>query len=228
MIEINIGALVVLLGIPTAVTGFCFWMLEHRIQKREKQKEAEEAKRQKEAAARERAREDLQIITIQGTSAAIALGEATARAVQRIPDAHCNGDMHAALDYAAKIKHAQKDFLTSQGSTRSSTKEVSSMAAKKRRRKRKKKIEASKKLAYWAASVATLSAASSLLLSAFGRDPVGELTGTIFTACVGYLITYAGKSLGEKISRNRHGLDADGNPLPDPSGDTLNNEEAKG
>ena len=109
MIEINIGALVVLLGIPTAVTGFCFWMLEHRIQKREKQKEAEEAKR------RERAREDLQIITIQGTSAAIALGEATARAVQRIPDAHCNGDMHAALDYAAKIKHAQKDFLTSQG-----------------------------------------------------------------------------------------------------------------
>ena len=39
---------------------------------------------------------------------------------------------------------------------------------------------------------------------------------------------YAGKSLGEKISRNRHGLDADGNPLPDPSGDTLNNEEAKG
>lgn len=84
MIEINIGALVVLLGIPTAVTGFCFWMLEHRIQKREKQKEAEEAKRQKEAAARERAREDLQIITIQGTSAAIALGEATARAVQRI------------------------------------------------------------------------------------------------------------------------------------------------
>nr|UWH97799.1 MAG: hypothetical protein [Bacteriophage sp.] len=115
MIEINIGALVALLGIPTAVTGFCFWLLEHRIQKRERQKEAEEAKHQKEAADRERAREDLQIITIQGTSAAIALGEATARAVQRIPDAHCNGDMHAALDYAAKVKHEQKDFLTRQG-----------------------------------------------------------------------------------------------------------------
>lgn len=126
MIEINIGALVVLMGIPTAVTGFCFWLLEHRIQQRDKRKEAEEQarretakkdaeKRQKEAEARERAREDLQIITIQGTSAAIALGEATARAVQRIPDAHCNGDMHAALDYATKIKHAQKEFLTSQG-----------------------------------------------------------------------------------------------------------------
>ena len=35
MIEINIGALVVLLGIPTAVTGFCFWMLEHRIQNKQ-------------------------------------------------------------------------------------------------------------------------------------------------------------------------------------------------
>ena len=115
MIEINIGALVALLGIPTAVTGFCFWLLEHRIQKRERQKGAEEAKHQKEATDRERAREDLQIITIQGASAAIALGEATARAVQRIPDAHCNGDMQAALDYAAKIKHAQKDFLNSQG-----------------------------------------------------------------------------------------------------------------
>lgn len=228
MIEINIGALVVLMGIPTAVTGFCFWMLEHRIQKREKQKEAEEAKRQKEAAARERAREDLQIITIQGTSAAIALGEATpgpcSASLARIVTGICTRPSTT----LPKSNTRRRTSSPVRGSTRSSTKEVSSMAAKKRRRKRKKKIEASKKLAYWAASVATLSAASSLLLSAFGRDPVGELTGTIFTACVGYLITYAGKSLGEKISRNRHGLDADGNPLPDPSGDTLNNEEAQG
>ena len=55
------------------------------------------------------------VLIVQGTNAAIALGEATARAVQRIPDAHCNGDMHDALDYAADIKHKQKDFLTRQG-----------------------------------------------------------------------------------------------------------------
>ena len=30
-------------------------------------------------------------------------------------DAHCNGDMHAALEYARQIKHEQKDFLTQQG-----------------------------------------------------------------------------------------------------------------
>lgn len=126
MIQIDIGALVALMGIPSAITGFCFWLVEHRIQKREKQKEQEEAelraeaaaeakKRAEEDAARERAREELQLLTIQGTNAAIALGEATARAVQRIPDAHCNGDMHAALEYASKVKHDQKDFLAKQG-----------------------------------------------------------------------------------------------------------------
>ena len=46
--------------------------------------------------------------------AAIALGEATAQAVQRIPDAHCNGDMHAALEYARKVKHEHKEFMTEQ------------------------------------------------------------------------------------------------------------------
>ena len=55
------------------------------------------------------------VLLVQSTSASIALGEATARAVQRIPDAHCNGDMHDALNYAANIKHKQKDFLTKQG-----------------------------------------------------------------------------------------------------------------
>ncbi|WP_417176215.1 hypothetical protein [Anaerotignum sp.] len=41
----------------------------------------------------------------------MALGEATARAVQRIPDAKCNGDMHKALEYAEAVKHQQKEYL---------------------------------------------------------------------------------------------------------------------
>ena len=64
---------------------------------------------------REKLREQQELFLVQGVGAAIALGEATAKAVQRIPDAHCNGDMHAALEYAAKVKHEQKDFLTEQG-----------------------------------------------------------------------------------------------------------------
>lgn len=67
------------------------------------------------AGQKDDARKQNEIIVLKGVNAAIALGEATARAVQRIPDAHCNGDMHQALEYAEKIKHEQKDFLTEQG-----------------------------------------------------------------------------------------------------------------
>ena len=64
---------------------------------------------------REQAREQMFCGLSQSAMAAIALGEATARAVQRIPDAHCNGEMHAALEYAAGIQKEQKDFLTRMG-----------------------------------------------------------------------------------------------------------------
>lgn len=108
MLELTIGELLVIIatafGLPTAFTGLCIWRLERKIEKREKL-----------AEERERAREMNELFVIKGTSAAIALGEATARAVQRIPDAHCNGDMHAALEYATRVKHEQKDFLTKQG-----------------------------------------------------------------------------------------------------------------
>ena len=43
------------------------------------------------------------------------LGEATARAVQRIPDAHCNGDMEAALEEEERVKKDIQLFLTRQG-----------------------------------------------------------------------------------------------------------------
>ncbi len=35
--------------------------------------------------------------------------------MQRIPDAHCNGDMKDALKYATDVKHKQKEFLAKQG-----------------------------------------------------------------------------------------------------------------
>lgn len=108
-------AFILALGIPSALTGFLVWNFERKIAKREAKREKAQEERHKKEAEREKAREELQILTIQGVSAAIALGEATAKAVQRIPDAHCNGDMHDALNYAIKIKHEQKDFLTRMG-----------------------------------------------------------------------------------------------------------------
>lgn len=103
------------LGIPAAVTGFFIRRLEKTLDQRDRQREAEQAERERKAEERERNREKLDVVLLQSTTAAIALGEATAKAVQRIPDAHCNGDMHAALDYAARVKHEQKDFLTGLG-----------------------------------------------------------------------------------------------------------------
>lgn len=74
------------------------------------------AKKEREAEAKQRKdQEELVVLLIQGNWAAIALGEATARAVQRIPDAHYNGDMKDALKYATDVKHKQKEFLAKQG-----------------------------------------------------------------------------------------------------------------
>ena len=71
-------------GIPTAVLGFLVWQLKRRIEHQEARQEAAE-----------KAREEFETNLYESSLAAIALVEATAKAVQRIPDAHCNGDMHA-------------------------------------------------------------------------------------------------------------------------------------
>ena len=104
----SIHELIVAMCIPsavmTAITGLFFWALKRKI-----------SKKQDEEAKKDEARRENEVIVIEGVNAAIALGEATARAVQRIPDAHCNGDMHKALEYASEIKHKHKDFMTEQG-----------------------------------------------------------------------------------------------------------------
>lgn len=110
----DLTALVIAMSIPSAITGFCFWLLERRIQRHDRAEAEAREKRQKEVDERERIREKNELYIIKSVSASIALGEATAKAVSRIPDAHCNGDMHAALEYAQQVKHEQKDFITEQ------------------------------------------------------------------------------------------------------------------
>lgn len=99
-------------GVPSGLFAFGLWLIEHRIEQREKARAEEDKKRREAEAKREQSREELQICIYETSLAAIALGEATAKAVQRIPDAHCNGDMHAALDYASKVKHAQREVVS--------------------------------------------------------------------------------------------------------------------
>ena len=115
MEEITIGGLIALMGIPSAVTGFCFWLLQRKITRQQEKKDKAEEAQKKAEEERDRLRVKQEVLLIKGVRAAISLGEATAKAVQRIPDAHCNGDMHKALEYAEAVKHEQKDFLAEQG-----------------------------------------------------------------------------------------------------------------
>lgn len=84
---------------------------------------------------------------------------------------------------------------------------------RKKHLRRKRPWEFKKRLAAWAVVVATGTVIASFVLAAMDKQPVSDVTITIFTACIGYLVSYAAASATEKISRNRHGLDADGKPI---------------
>lgn len=113
--EEKVMNMILAMGIPSAVTAFCFWLIERRIKKRDTADQKKREQRQHDIDEKDKIREESQFLILQAVNASIALAEATAKAVQRIPDAHCNGDMHAALDYATEIKHKQKEFLLKQG-----------------------------------------------------------------------------------------------------------------
>lgn len=95
---------IIAMGIPTAVMGLLVWWLKRYIDKRDKRLEE-----------KEKNTEALMLIIMKNSRATNILAEATAKAVQRIPDAHCNGDMTAALELAAKIQKEEKDFMFDQG-----------------------------------------------------------------------------------------------------------------
>lgn len=101
MIELDIAQLVALMGIPSAITGLCFWLIQRRLTKRDEELDRRDA-----------ARERNEVLLVRSVGAAIALGEATATALK---NGHANGETEAALEYTKRIKHEQKDFLTEQG-----------------------------------------------------------------------------------------------------------------
>ena len=110
----DITTIIIAMSIPSAITGFCFWLLERKIQKRDDTAKAEREKREAEIDKRYMQRKKYELCQLNMIVATMALAETTAKAVERIPDAHCNGDMHSALEYAQTIKNEQKDFLREQ------------------------------------------------------------------------------------------------------------------
>lgn len=95
---------IIAMGIPSAITGLLVWWLKRHIDARDKK-----------AEEREKNTERLMMMIMQTSRATNVLAEATAKAVQRIPDAHCNGDMTEALRKANEIQKEEQQFLMDQG-----------------------------------------------------------------------------------------------------------------
>ena len=89
------------MSIPSAITGFIVWRLKKYI-------DANEAKQLK----REEEQQQLMFLIIQSERANQIGIEAIAKAIQRIPDAHCNGDMTAALATIDDYKQKEDNFIT--------------------------------------------------------------------------------------------------------------------
>lgn len=99
-----VWTILVAAGVPSALTGFFFWMLKRNIDKKERAREQ-----------REKNTETLMLLLVNTSKANNKLAEATARAVQRIPDAKCNGDMTKALAEAETYLQKEKEFLMELG-----------------------------------------------------------------------------------------------------------------
>lgn len=103
------------MGIPTSITGLCIWFFKRHIDHRDKERERQDELRAAAAEEREKNYERMMLMIMQNSRATYVLSQATARAVQRIPDAHCNGDMTSALEEADRIQREEQQFLMDQG-----------------------------------------------------------------------------------------------------------------
>lgn len=101
----DLGSIALAASIPSAITGFCFWLIQRRMDKHERQRE-------KRAEERDEARIKNEVLIIKSVNASIALGEATAIALKR---GKANGETEKALELAVLVKREQDDFLTQLG-----------------------------------------------------------------------------------------------------------------
>ena len=103
-IDSFLTAFILAMGIPSAITGIAVWWCKKQMDRRDAKLEE-----------RERNTERMILLIAQNSRATYTVAEATAKAVQRIPDAQCNGDMTAALAQAKKFQMEEQQFLIDQG-----------------------------------------------------------------------------------------------------------------
>lgn len=115
----TIGELIIAMSIPsalfTASLGLLIWWFKRHIEKKDREAEEKEKERQLAAEEREKNYEKIMLMIMQTGRASFVLSKATAIAVQRIPDAKCNGDMTKALKEAEDIQKEEQTFLINAG-----------------------------------------------------------------------------------------------------------------
>ena len=93
----DINALLIAAGIPSAIFGLILWFFKRSIEKNEKKRDEQQ-----------RNLESLVLMMLQSTRANTILCKATAEAVR---DGHCNGNMSSAIEIVDKAAAAEKEFL---------------------------------------------------------------------------------------------------------------------
>ena len=96
--------ILILFAIPSSVSGLFFWWVKKKIDQQEERQ-----------LEREKNQEKLMVMMMNSTKANSIGIQAVARAVQRIPDAHANGDIDSAIEEMNQLQKAEDNFLTEQG-----------------------------------------------------------------------------------------------------------------
>ena len=93
-----------LFAIPSSITGLFVWWVKKKLDQQEERQ-----------LEREKNQEQLMVMMMNSTKANSIGIQAVARAVQRIPDAHADGDIDSAIEEMNKLQKAEDNFLTEQG-----------------------------------------------------------------------------------------------------------------
>ena len=93
----DLSALLIAAGVPSAIFGLILWFFKRNIEKNEKKRDEQQHNL-----------ESLVLMMLQSTRANTILCKATAEAVR---DGHCNGNMSSAIEIVDKAAAAEKEFL---------------------------------------------------------------------------------------------------------------------
>ena len=93
-----------LFAIPSSITGLFVWWVKKKLDQQEERQ-----------LEREKNQEQLMVMMMNSTKANSIGIQAVARAVQRMPEAHANGDIDSAIEEMNNLQKEEDNFLTEQG-----------------------------------------------------------------------------------------------------------------